>query len=451
MKDQLILIIAVDEAERTRVNSLVSRLGYSTITLDNGDSAMEQIRKFNPAIVITELLDASANGVQLLQQLQESQPWTQVILLTTQEKTEETLRVLQQGAYDYLIKPLDPDRMKALILKALDKHNITLENYQMRRQLLHYGVLGKIVGSSPIMREILHLVELAAPHNASVLISGEEGSGKELVSRTIHELSQRRNAPFMVVNCSALRKPHLESEIFGHERGAFPEAVSRKHGLLELSNGGTLFVEEILDLDKDTQTKLLRFIEEKQFKRLGGEDDLESDVRVVCSTSKDLLRRVSEGHFRSDLFYRLNVISINLPPLRERREDIHELIDHFINLCNNQYNLKVLSVDNDVLKTFQDYYWPGNIQELRNAIERSAVVCEGEVIRANHLPHQNFQKKTAPAKRTISVPLGSTIEKMEREMILQTLTYSQENKTKAAKLLGISLKTLYNKLNKYKV
>ncbi|MCA1563796.1 MAG: sigma-54 dependent transcriptional regulator, partial [Acidobacteria bacterium] len=343
-----------------------------------------------------------------------------------------------------------PQRLKILLDKVVERQETLREVKVLRRQLREQGSFGRIIGNSPGIRKVYRVIEQAAPTNASVLIFGESGTGKELVAQTIHELSPRGGLPYIGINCAAIPETLLESEIFGHEKGAFTGAQERRLGCFELAHRGTLFLDEIAEMMPATQVKLLRVLQERTFRRLGGRQEQTVDVRVIAATNSDPDEAVQSGKLREDLFYRLNVFTIALPPLRERKEDIPLLVQSFLNEFNARNNKSVRAVEQDAMRTLEHYPWPGNIRELRNVIERATILTERDFIEMKHLPPTLIATEEATLP-TLTLAPGTTVEEAERRLILLTLEHTRNNKTRAAEILGISLKTLHNKLNKLKI
>jgi DNA-binding NtrC family response regulator len=359
---------------------------------------------------------------------------------------------MKAGAYDFIQKPVDPARLRQILQNAARQRGTALELEVTRRKLRDAGELGAMVGSSRVMQEIFRLVEMVAPSTASVLITGESGTGKEMVARTIHELSPRKNKPFVAINCSAIPETLIESEIFGHEKGAFTGAMERRAGCFELAEEGTLLLDEIGEMPIATQAKLLRVLEDRKLRRLGSKAETPVDVRVLAATNKVPEEAVANGHLRNDLYYRLNVFNIHLPPLREHKDDIPQLVEALLADMNAKHGRNVAGVSDAVLQVFHTHQWPGNARELRNMLERAVIVCDGALIEPKHLP-PNFGvaglKAAASDGDGIRLEVGTTVEEAEKMLILKTLAATNNNKTRAAEILGISLKTLHNKLKEY--
>jgi DNA-binding NtrC family response regulator len=391
------------------------------------------------------------NGLELLGHLGEEIQRVPVIIITGRGSDERVAQAIEAGAFWYIEKPLKPPVLRALLDRALGRIRDKQAVAALTRQLRDAGKLGTLVGSSGAMQDVLRQVETAAPSTASVLITGETGSGKEMVARSIHMLSPRADRPFVAINCSAIPESLMESEIFGHEKGAFTGAAERRIGCFELAHGGTLLLDEIGEMPAQTQAKLLRVLEDRKVRRLGSKVETPVDVRVLAATNKNPEQAVADGHLRRDLYFRLNVFHIHLPPLREHKGDLAPLIDHLLEEISEKHGKKVAGVGADVMELFKSYPWPGNVRELRNVLERAAIASDRGTINRQHLP-SDFGH--APAVTTAGLgglrfPIGTTVDDAERELILQTLAATSQNKTRAAELLGISLKTLHNKLKEY--
>jgi DNA-binding NtrC family response regulator len=444
-----ILVVDDEEASRVGLKALLSKWGYDVQEAGSGDEALEKAASFRPTVVVTDLVMPGLDGLGLLKALQEDQSFATVIILTGQGTIESAVAAMKQGAYDYLTKPVDMPRLRILIQKAVEKGETLREVTLLRRRVKEMWGAGKLVGKSKPMQEVYRFIDLAAPTSAPVLISGESGTGKEMVARTVHELSPRRSGPFVAVNCAAIPDTLLESEVFGHEKGAFTGALERRVGCFELANGGTIFLDEIAEMSPALQAKFLRILEDGTLRRLGGKSEIRVDVRAVAATNKDPEKAVKDGTFREDLYYRLNVFRLSLPPLRERRDDVPLLIEAFIEEFNAKYGKRIKSVDEGALGLLMEQSWPGNVRELRNAIERAVVVCEGELITPRHLSRAPVEKPPEEGAEPPAAPVGTTLDEAEKQLILRTLASVNNNKTRAAEILGISVKTLHNKLHRY--
>lgn len=446
-----ILIADDDESSRRGLKMLLSGAGYEVQEASDGQDALEKALTFLPTVVVTDLVMPRLDGLGLLKALRTELPFATVIVLTGHGTVETAVAALKEGAYDYLTKPVDIPRLRILIEKALEKGEALREVTVLRRRLKDVWGIGKLVGKSLAMREIYRLVDLAAPTSAPVLITGESGTGKEVVARSLHDLSPRSKGPFVAVNCSAIPETLLESEIFGHEKGSFTGALERRAGCFELAHEGTLFLDEIAEMTAATQAKFLRILQDGTVRRLGGKVEMQVDVRVLAATNKDPLKALKDGVFREDLYYRLNVFCISLPPLRDRRDDIPLLVQAFLEEFNSKYEKRVRSVDDAVLQILLAHPWPGNVRELRNTLERAIIICEGDLIAPKHLPPDLTHAAGEGRADVVTFPLGVTVEEVEKTLILKTLASVSNNKAKAASILGISVKTLHNKLHRYGV
>jgi DNA-binding NtrC family response regulator len=441
-----VLIVEDDPTTRTGLTELVRTWGFVTDSAANGQEALQRITVFRPSIIISDLVMPVMGGLELLQAIKDEGDLT-IVILTAQGTVETAVEAIKEGAYDYLTKPIEPQRLKILLDKIVERHDTLREVKVLRRQLREHGTFGRMIGSSPQMRKVYQTIEQAAPTSASVLVWGESGTGKELVAQTIHQLSPRAQMPFVPINCAAIPETLLESEIFGHEKGAFTGASDRREGCFELADHGTLFLDEIAEMTPATQVKLLRVLQERKFRRLGGRGEQTVDVRVLAATNANPVEAVKSGKLREDLYYRLNVFAIEVPPLRQRKEDLPLLIQSFMTEFNGRNNKAVSAVDPAAMRILEQYNWPGNVREVRNITERAVILSTGEFVETKHLPPLVTESPDV-AKPTLSLPPGTTVEEAERRLILMTLEHTRDNKTRAAEILGISLKTLHNKLNK---
>jgi DNA-binding NtrC family response regulator len=452
MSQEKILIVEDEENERTGLAELISAWGYRAETAADGIEGLEKASACSPAIVITDLKMPGMTGMELLEHIGEQVP---VVVFTGQGNVEEAVSAMKLHAYDFIEKPLNPSRiarLKSVLQKATQQRQDKIENEVFRRTLRDKGFLGSLVGSSKKMQEIFRLIEQVAPSTASVLITGESGTGKELVARTVHELSPRRGKPFVAINCAAIPETLIESEIFGHEKGAFTGALERRTGCFELAEGGTLLLDEIGEMPVPTQAKLLRVLEDHKLRRLGSRVETSVDVRVLAATNKIPEEAVAKGELRNDLYYRLNVFNIHMPPLREHKEDIPDLVRSLLADMNEKHGRNIGMIGETVLQLFQNASWPGNVRELRNVLERAVIVCDGSVVEPKHLPPAFGNVLPRPAVQeanAVRLGVGTTVEEAERLLIMKTLEATNNNKTRAAEILGISLKTLHNKLKEY--
>ncbi|HVF45899.1 MAG TPA: sigma-54 dependent transcriptional regulator [Pyrinomonadaceae bacterium] len=447
-----ILIVDDEAIVAETLSEMLQGWGYETAVASDGRAGLAAVEEFYPSVVVSDVYMPNLDGFGLLRGVRELHPETAVILLTGQGTVEMALRAIQEeGAFHYFEKPIDFTKLRFVVERAVEFAEARRENVALRRQLRDRGAFGELVGTSDPMRQIYALIEQVAPSSASVLITGESGTGKELVARTIHNLSPRKNSGFVAINCSAIPETLMESELFGYERGAFTGAATRRLGNFEFANGGTLLLDEIAEMPVSLQAKLLRVLEDRKIRRLGGTNEVPVDVRVLAATNRDPAEAVEEGSFREDLLYRLNVIAIDLPPLRKRKDDIPLLAQHLATQLAERHARPARFLSPTAVEALQSHTWPGNVRELRNVIERAVIICSGEAIERHHLaPYPLEQRKHARSEDTVMLPVGTPIEEVERRMILRTLQKTENNKTRAAELLQISLKTLHNKLRLYR-
>jgi DNA-binding NtrC family response regulator len=458
MQNPVKVLIVEDEPHALMgLAELISGWGYRTETARDGVEGWEKVLAWDPAIVVTDLKMPRMDGIELLTKMSEasnSHSNVAVVLLTAQGSIQVAVDAMKLGAYDFLQKPVDANRLRTILTNATRQRATEIELEVTRRRLRETGILGTMVGSSRAMRDIFSLIEQIAPSNVSVLITGESGTGKEMVARTLHDLSPRKGRPFVAVNCAAIPETLIESEIFGHEKGAFTGAVERRAGCFELASGGTLLLDELGEMPIGTQAKLLRVLEERKLRRLGARTEQDVDVRVLAATNRDPGEIVTHGHLRPDLFYRLNVFHIHMPPLREHLEDLQAMSDAMVREMNQRHGRHVSGLADSFLDRMLAYDWPGNARELRNTIERAVILCpDGAPLDAGHLP-RTFGTAQAPAAHTndagvVPIRVGTTVDEAERLLILRTLESTGQNKTRAAEILGVSLKTLHNKLKEY--
>ncbi len=448
-----VLVVDDELNQRSALARMLGLWGYATATAENGRDALEKLAAFDADAIITDLNMPVMSGMELLEELQRAGAAPPAIVLTafgSVEKAVETVRDL--GAFWYLEKPVRPKELRAILERAIEQRRLAERGERLERELSSRGVLGGMVAQSPAMRAIFALLQQAAPTKATILISGETGSGKEVAARAIHEISPRRSKPFLAINCAALPETLIESELFGHEKGAFTGAAERRAGCFELASGGTLLLDEIGEMPPATQGQLLRVLEDRKVRRLGSSKEIDVDVRIIASTNRDLQAAIQKGDFREDLYFRLNVFEVHLPPLRERREDIPLIAAALIRELNRRHECRVTEIGPEVLELFQRYNWPGNARELRNVLERAVILCGEGTITVRHLS-AGFAglPVEAPAGPgdTLVLRAGVTMEQAERQLILLTLAQTGNNRTRAAEILGLSVKTLFNKLRQY--
>jgi DNA-binding NtrC family response regulator len=452
MNQEKVLIVEDEEHERSGLAELIRAWGYETETAEDGVDGLAKVESWGPAIVVTDLKMPRMDGMQLLEQIANAPQQIAVVLLTALGSVDAAVTAMKRGAFDFIEKPVNPTRLRNILQNATRIRGTERELEASRRKLRDIGVLGSLVGPSKKMQEIFRLVEMVAPSTASVLITGDSGTGKELVARTIHSLSNRKARPFVAINCAAIPETLIESEIFGHEKGAFTGALDRRTGCFELAEGGTLLLDEIGEMPIATQAKLLRVLEDRKLRRLGSKGETAVDVRVLAATNKPPEEAVARGELRNDLYYRLNVFNIHMPPLREHMEDLSDLVQSLLADMNEKHSRAVVGVSEAVMTAFQAHAWPGNVRELRNTLERAVIVCEGPTIEPKHLPPgfgRVYAYVPVPDANSVHLGVGTTVGEAERLLILKTLEATHNNKTRAAEILGISLKTLHNKLKEY--
>jgi DNA-binding NtrC family response regulator len=448
-EDKRILVVEDDERVRNALSSLLSRWGYSVDLATDGIEGLDKIVSGGPVVVISDMRMPGMDGLELLKQARKANPNAHFIVLTGFGTIRDAVEATKHGAFNFLTKPVDPERLQIELRNCFDRNESERQLEIAHRKLRDLGVLGRLDGRSPKMQEVMSIIGMVAPSAASVLICGESGTGKELAARTLHELSPYRNSRFVALNCAAIPDSLIESELFGHEKGAFTGALQQRLGCFELAQGGTLLLDEIGDMPAIAQAKLLRVLEDGKVRRLGGSSEIQVVVRVLAATNKIPEDAVKNGQLRSDLFYRLNVVRITMPPLRERLEDLETLSSALLEDLNQRHGRTVRWIDPDALKLMLRYSWPGNIRELRNTLERAVLVCSGNVIRPCDLPPFLRAGIVRPAQEGLRVASSLSLEEVQRRHILETLATTHQNKTKAAAILGITVRTLHNKLKEY--
>ncbi|MFQ5455430.1 MAG: sigma-54-dependent transcriptional regulator [Nitrospirota bacterium] len=447
MDNPLILIIDDDDNILLTLTLRLESYGYDVVTSNTGVSGIELCKERHPDMVLLDLKMPDINGLEVLKEIKQISYNIEVIILTAQATIESAVIAIKEGAYDYLTKPIESHKLKVLIERALEKGDISREVKYLRRQLIKFGRFGKMLGNSSSMQKVYHLIEKVADTTATVLITGESGTGKELVAKTIHEVSHRKRNPFIAVNCSTIPINLWESEMFGYEKGAFTGATNSKKGIFELANDGTLFLDEVSEMSLETQSKFLRILEEKKFRKVGGSKEVHVDIRLIGATNKNLVEAVKDGLFRRDLYYRLNVFNISLPPLSERKDDIPILVQGFLEEFRQKHEKSIRYVTRDSMDIFYKYSWPGNVRELRNCIERAVILCNEDEIDSSFI---SFSEDLSENSSSFPFHPGLSLAQVEEELICKTLAIYDGNKNKTSEALGISLKTLYNKLNQYK-
>jgi len=442
------VILIVDDEKNTRDGlSRALRRQYDVLLAEDGRKALNQLDAHHVDIVLSDVRMPGMDGLTLMQRALARQPQPICILLTAYGSVETAVEAMKRGAYDFLTKPVNLDRLDILLKRALRERDMASENLQLREQLDSKFGLEQIVGQSPLMQEVFDTIRQVAPTRATVLVQGESGTGKELVAHAIHRLSPQKHGPFVPVHCAALSQNLLESELFGHEKGSFTGASDQRRGRFEMADGGTLFLDEVSEIDPSIQVKILRVLEERRFERVGGQETIDVDVRLIAATNRDLKKMVEEGKFREDLFYRLYVVVITLPPLRERTGDIPLLTQHFISELAGENGRTIQGITPEAMDILSSYSWPGNVRELRNVLERMIVLSRGDRLSVRDVP-SNI-RDTVPHRPGGSAGGELSLEEAEKQMIARALKACNGNRTKAAKQLGISRRTLHRKLNEY--
>ncbi|UCG39530.1 MAG: sigma-54-dependent Fis family transcriptional regulator [bacterium] len=445
-----ILIVDDEPGMRSLLTRVMEKEGYAAHSAPDGVQALESMGRTEWDLVIADIDMPGMDGLALLRKIHEEKPSLPVIMITAYATVESAVEAMKLGAYDYITKPFQMDELKIVVAKAFEKRRLLAEKEMLLAEIRSRYDLKGIIGVSDCMRDVVDMAMSVAPSRATVLIEGESGTGKELVARAIHDHSDRHDRPFVVVNCGALAEGVLESELFGHEKGAFSGAIVSRKGRFELADGGTLFIDEVGELPPQAQVKLLRFLQNQEFERVGGSVMLRSDARIVAATNRDLRAMVRQGSFREDLFYRLNVVHIRVPPLRERREDIEHLAAHFLAKYCAQMNKKLADLPPDVLLALRSYDWEGNVRELENVMERAVVLCKGDSIALRDLPEEVRGQEEAmevadPGGRTLT----QILEALERQILVRTLQSNRNSQTKTAAELGLKRTTLRYKMGKY--
>jgi two-component system response regulator HydG len=462
MADQAMLLVADDdEAVRLSLERALTREGYGVVLAPDGQAALDRLRQGGVDLLLSDLRMPGLTGLELLKMAKEVAPDVDVILLTAFGTVEEAVRAMKDGAIDFLTKPLQRAQLLRVVRQALERRSLIQQNRALQRRLDDLLGQGNMIGVSSAFKQMMTLIRQVADSSATVLIQGESGTGKEGVARAIHDGSPRHAGPFVAVNCAALPETLLESELFGYEKGAFTGAAGRKEGRFELADGGTLFLDEVSDLSPVTQPKILRVLQEGEFERVGGTRTIRVDVRIVTATNQDLAQLVRDKRFREDLYYRLNVITVTTPPLRDRREDIRVLAQHFLRVYAAKNNRVLEGLSDEALDCLEAYRWPGNVRELENVVERAVVLARGAVIEAANLPPNVTERSVtftrvepadgpgapgAAPDGVFTIKVGTTLAEVEQRVLEETLRFAKGNRTVTAKLLGIDPKTVFRKL-----
>jgi DNA-binding NtrC family response regulator len=444
MDKKVILIAEDDPRVGESLQLLLEKKGHETILAPNGKEALQRFRHGIVDLVITDLVMPKMDGIELLEAIKGLRPETEVIVITAQGTIEKAVQAMKSGAFDFIEKPINPRVIALLVERALEKQTLILQNRELRSRLEDKFHFRNVIGRSEKMVKIFELIRHIAPYDSSVLIIGESGTGKELIANAIHYNSPRASMAFIKVSCASLSEGIIESELFGHEKGAFTGAIVSRKGRFELAHQGTLFLDEVEDIPPATQIKLLRVLQEGEFERAGGNKTLRVNIRIIAASNRDLQEAVKEGRFREDLYYRLNVVNIRLPPLRDRKDDIPFLVNFFIEKYNQKYRMKVKGISQKAMNLLTDYEWTGNVRELENTLESILVINSPEVIDVQHLPQEMREFKQRP--EAILIKIGTPLEEVEREVLIQTLRATKGNKRKAAQLLGINVRTIHRKM-----
>ncbi len=441
---QTMLIVDDDRSNLESLERIFKREKIDVVTANDGREALDVLRRRRVSICLTDLMMPGMTGVELLRASKTVSPETEIILMTAYGTVETAVDAMKEGAWDFVTKPFKRIQIVKAVRRALNQQSLVMENLALRAELQDSRRDRSIIGNSLAMRQTMDMVRQVAPSNATVLLYGESGTGKELFARAIHRHSRRAGRSFIALNCAAIPETLLEAELFGHEKGAFTGANQRREGRFELADGGTLFLDELGEMSPQVQVKLLRVLQEGEFERVGGTQTLRVDARIVAATNKDLRAEVEAGRFREDLFYRLNVISIQLPPLCDRKDDIPLLAHYFLKVYADKNNKRVVGISREAVEALISWNWPGNVRELENAIERAVVLCRGDTITADELTSE-IRAGDAAAKQLI-VPIGTPLEDIERMVIRETLAATKGDKKLTAQLLGIATRTIYRKI-----
>lgn len=444
-------IVVVDDEplQRSILNTILSDEGYETYDAPSGEEGLRLVKVYNPGVVLTDLKMEGMSGIELIEKISAGGFEASIVLMTAFGTVSSAVEAMKKGAFDYLIKPLDRDVVLLTVERAMERFNLLQKNRELQQALYDRFSIEGIIGHSKVMQDVITLVRKVSDSPVTVLVLGESGTGKELIAKAIHYNSPRSSRPFTAINCAAIPENLLESELFGYEAGAFTGATTRKIGLFEASNSGTLFLDEIGDLPMMTQGKILRVLQEKEVRRLGGRDSIKVDVRIIAATNKDLEKGMRDGTFREDLYYRLRVVVIELPALRGRKEDITEIISYFLERYNREFGKRIKNIDETALKALKEYHWPGNIRQLESVIERAVIMCEADTIKLNDIKSELRLPQQAG---TVDIEIpdeGLNFEAMEKEILRKAMIKANNVATRASKLLGMSYKTFWYRWEKF--
>jgi len=444
MEKKVILVVEDDPNVGESIRLLLKKRGYEILLASNGKEALTLFRQETVDLIITDLVMPKMDGIELLEEIKHLRPETEVIVISAQGTIEKAVQAMKWGAFDFIEKPINPRVISLVVERALEKQTLVLQNRDLRSKLEDKFHLKNIIGRSEKMVKIFELIQHIAPYDSSVLIFGESGTGKELIANAIHYNSPRASMPFIKVSCASLSEGIIESELFGHEKGSFTGAIACRKGRFEMAHPGTLFLDEVEDIPLSTQIKLLRVLQEGEFERVGGNKTIRVNIRIIAASNRDLQEEVKNGAFREDLYYRLNVVNIKLPPLRERKEDIPFLVNFFIDKFSQKYKMKVKGISQRAMNLLVDYEWSGNVRELENTIESILVINSPEVVDLPHLPQEIREFREKP--EVISIKIGTPLDEVEKELLVQTLKATKGNKRRAAELLGINVRTIHRKI-----
>lgn len=444
-----VLVVDDEDSHRLMLRAVLAEEGYAVAEAADGTEAMHAVEREAFDVILLDLRMRAMDGIEVLTEIRKISPLVPVLIITAYATVQTAVDALKAGAYDYLTKPVDIEELKVLIEKALEHYQLRTENIALKERLGDRFDFSRIIGRSEKMKALLETLAMVAPTDATVLIMGESGTGKEVIANAVHQNSPRSGQPFIKVSCAALPETLLESELFGHEKGAFTGAVSRREGRFQLAHRGTIFLDEVGEMSLTTQTKLLRVLQERAFEPLGSVRTVSVDIRVIAATNRDLAREVKEGRFREDLYYRLNVVALAVPPFRERKEDIPFLAEHFLTIYREKNRKAVNAISGKAQDLLVRYDWPGNIRELENCIERAVIMARDEVIVPADLPPQIRMTVRGEERDGFCIPAGTSLDEMEKALIVKTLEEAGGNRTRTAEILGINRRTLQNKLKEY--
>ncbi|MCL5022309.1 MAG: sigma-54 dependent transcriptional regulator [Nitrospirae bacterium] len=445
----VVLVVDDEQNQRNILKTILSSEGYETHVASSGDEALHVMKSYMPDVVLTDLKMEGMSGIELLDRIKDLEEAPEVVLMTAYGTIPSVVEAMNKGAYSYLEKPLDKDKVLVNVKNALEKSKLLRENRTLQEALHGKFSVEGIVGNSKVMKEVIEVIKKVSQSPVTVLILGESGAGKELVAKAIHYNSLRSARPFTAINCAAIPESLLESELFGYEPGSFTGATTRKIGLFEATNGGTLFLDEVGDLPALTQSKILRVLQEKEIRRIGGRETMKVDVRIIAATNKDLDKEMENGKFREDLYYRLRVVTIELPPLRERRDDIPELVRHFLEHYNQEFGKRIKGLDEAAMKALVEYHWPGNVRQVESVVERAVLMCDTDVIRLKDIKSE-LRLPQRQGFFDIDIPdEGIVFEELEKELIKKAMEKTDNVAARAARLLGMSYKTFWYRWEKF--